>query len=44
MLRVIDAWPSRVAGGDSEDYVMAVNVRQVNRQHQSNLKWGYEGI
>jgi len=37
MLCVIDACTFRVAGGDSDDYVMVVNVRQVNKQHQSSL-------
>jgi len=41
MLRIIDAWPFRVAGGDSEDDVMVVNGRQVNKQHQRNLMWRY---
>jgi len=41
ILHVINAWPFRVAGGDSEDYVMVVNVRQVNKQHQRNWMWRY---
>jgi len=41
VLCVIDACPFRVAGGDSDDYVIVVNVRQVNKQHWSSLRWRY---